>query len=176
MHYVALIHGPNAKEPPAEREVEITELAAGRYQLLIDGRRFEVDAEQLGESTLSLICDDEAYDVEFEQAKKGRENALIRGYALSMEVHDLRKMNLLRAQASGTGPKGPVEITSPMPGKVVAVLVKEGQQVEEDQGVVVVEAMKMENELKSPKAGKVTSVTAKEGAAVEGGAILCVIE
>ena len=176
MHYVTLIHGPNTREPPLEREVEITELAGGRYQLLIDGRRLEVDAEQLGESTLSVIIEEEAFDVEFEDAKKGRENVLIRGDSLNMEVHDLRKMNLLRAQSSSEGPAGPVEVTSPMPGKVVAVLVKEGQAVEEDQGVVVVEAMKMENELKAPKAGKVVSITATEGAAVETGAILCVIE
>jgi len=63
-----------------------------------------------------------------------------------------------------------------MPGKVVKVLVKPGDAVTTRQGVVVVEAMKMENELRSPKAGTVTQVTAAEGMSVEAGAALLVIE
>jgi biotin carboxyl carrier protein len=63
-----------------------------------------------------------------------------------------------------------------MPGKVVKVLVKVGDEVKEGQGLVVVEAMKMENELKSPKAGKVVEVLAKEGATVENNAKLVVVE
>jgi len=67
-------------------------------------------------------------------------------------------------------------VNSPMPGKVVKVFVKVGDEVSEGQAVVVVEAMKMENELKAPKAGKVTEVTAREGTAVENGSKLVVIE
>jgi biotin carboxyl carrier protein len=63
-----------------------------------------------------------------------------------------------------------------MPGKVVKVLVKVGDEVKEGQGLVVVEAMKMENELKSPKAGKVVELPAKEGTAVEINAKLVVVE
>ncbi|HEY5675844.1 MAG TPA: biotin/lipoyl-containing protein, partial [Myxococcales bacterium] len=66
-------------------------------------------------------------------------------------------------------------ISAPMPGKVVKVLVKVGDEVKDGQGLVVVEAMKMENELKSPKAGKVTELHAVEGAAVESGAKLAVV-
>ena len=72
--------------------------------------------------------------------------------------------------------EGPAVISSPMPGKVVAVLVEEGQEVEEGQGLVVVEAMKMENELQSPRAGVVKGLSAEEGVAVDGGASLCTIE
>jgi biotin carboxyl carrier protein len=72
--------------------------------------------------------------------------------------------------------EGRVILTAPMPGKVVRVLVKQGQTVEEGQGLVVVEAMKMENELKSPKAGTVTEVFAREGLAVEANAKLLTVE
>ncbi len=74
------------------------------------------------------------------------------------------------------GVDGPAEIAAPMPGKIVAILVEEGQQVEEGQGLVVVEAMKMENELKSPRAGVVKNLTAQKDATVESGLVLCVIE
>jgi biotin carboxyl carrier protein len=71
--------------------------------------------------------------------------------------------------------EGPQRVDAPMPGKVVRVLVKQGDEVAEGQGLVVVEAMKMENELKSPKAGKVVELHAVEGAAVESGAKLVVV-
>jgi len=67
-------------------------------------------------------------------------------------------------------------VQSPMPGKVVKVLVTVGDEVKAGQGVVVVEAMKMENELKSPKDGKVKAVSAKEGQAVEAGQSLVTLE
>jgi biotin carboxyl carrier protein len=78
-------------------------------------------------------------------------------------------------EGAGTG-KGPHSIVAPMPGKVVKLLVKRGDQVAARQGVVVVEAMKMENELRSPKAGTVTEIKTAEGASVEAGTALVVIE
>jgi biotin carboxyl carrier protein len=71
--------------------------------------------------------------------------------------------------------EGPQRVDAPMPGKIVRVLVKEGDAVEEGQGLVVVEAMKMENELKSPKAGVVRELHAQEGQPVEAGAKLAVV-
>jgi len=71
---------------------------------------------------------------------------------------------------------GRVELKAMMPGRVVNVLVKPGDEVTADQGVLVVEAMKMENELKAPKAGKVIEVRVSAGQAVEKGEILAVIE
>jgi biotin carboxyl carrier protein len=75
-----------------------------------------------------------------------------------------------------TSEKGPSRVIAPMPGKVVRVLVKPGDQVTARQGVVVVEAMKMENELQAPKAGTVAEVNVAEGSLVEAGALLVVIE
>jgi biotin carboxyl carrier protein len=71
---------------------------------------------------------------------------------------------------------GIASMGSPMPGKVLKILKKEGDTVVEGEGIVVVEAMKMENELKTPKAGKVKEVRVKEGANVDAGAVLVLIE
>jgi len=91
-----------------------------------------------------------------------------------MELLDERRLRL--RQAGGKfSLEGPQRIDAPMPGKVVRVLVKAGDEVGEGQGLIVVEAMKMENELKSPKAGKITELHAVEGAAVESGAKLAVV-
>ena len=90
------------------------------------------------------------------------------------------KLQSARAKVAGraaAAPKsGPSAVQSPMPGKVVKVLVAVGDEVKAGQGVVVVEAMKMENELKSPKAGKITELHAKEGGTVEINAKLVAVE
>jgi len=86
-----------------------------------------------------------------------------------VEVGDPRAWR--RRAGSGAG-EGPQEITAPMPGRVIKVLVEEGQQVSLGQGLVVIEAMKMQNELRAPRAGKVGRIYAAEGSGVEAGAKL----
>jgi biotin carboxyl carrier protein len=90
------------------------------------------------------------------------------------------KLQSARAKVAGraaAAPKtGPAAVQSPMPGKVVKILVAVGDEVKAGQGVVVVEAMKMENELKSTRDGKVKSIAVKEGQAVEAGQSLVVLE
>ncbi|MEE8408294.1 MAG: biotin/lipoyl-containing protein [Myxococcota bacterium] len=169
MRYVALVGDE-------ERDVDITEVAPGQYRLVMDGRTMRLDARFISDSTLSLLHDDEAYTIESEKHPKAGETVLVRGHALTVEVLDLRTSSRRRTQDVASGPDGPAEITSPMPGKVVEVLVEEGDHVAEGQGLVVVEAMKMENELKSPRAGTVKNLEVEEGVAVDGGAVLCVVE
>lgn len=173
MHYVAVVKTPQGE---SEHEVEINEVEHGRYQISIDGRAMEVDAHAISDNTLSLLLDHQAHNIEYEQNPSGGENLLVRGYVAHVEAVDLRTMRLRKSQATVAGFEGPATITSPMPGKVVAVLIKEGQQVVEGQGLVVVEAMKMENELKAPRAGTIKKLVANQGAPVEGGALLCVVE
>lgn len=168
MHYVAIVGGK-------ECQVEISEIAADRYQVLIDGRRLDVDAREVAPTTLSLVVGEQAYDVDLERTPTGG-NALVRGHVVEVEVLDLRRLRLRRAQESSAAPDGPATIVAPMPGKVVAVLVKDGDEVVAGQGLVVVEAMKMENELRAPKAGTVRDLKAEVGAAVENGMRLCVID
>jgi biotin carboxyl carrier protein len=169
MNYVALVNGE-------ERPVEITELAPGQFQLVMAGRTLVVDSRTVSDTTQSLICNTQAYNIEAEKNPEGGENVLVRGHVLSVEVLDLRTLNSRKAAETIAGPEGPISITAPMPGKVVAVLVVEGEDVKEGQGLVVVEAMKMENELKAPRAGKVRNLSIEAGAAVESGVTLCVIE
>ncbi|MCH7922529.1 MAG: biotin/lipoyl-binding protein [Nitrospinae bacterium] len=83
---------------------------------------------------------------------------------------------MLRDQKAALVAEGPLVVSSSMPGRVVTLLVSEGDEVEEGQGVIVIEAMKMENELKAPKAGQVTEVCVVADDATEAGQALLVIE
>jgi biotin carboxyl carrier protein len=97
----------------------------------------------------------------------------VNGRMLAIEVFDPRD---LRPGLSTTSNSGRQEITASMPGKVIRVLVSAGDMVEEGQGLIVVEAMKMQNEMKSPKAGRVAEVRARPDATVGAGEILVVVE
>jgi biotin carboxyl carrier protein len=88
----------------------------------------------------------------------------------------LRDPRSLRSRVTADDGKGPRKLLAPMPGKIVRVLVAESAEVEAGQGIVVVEAMKMQNEIKSPKKGVVRKLVAAEGAAVNAGDVLAVVE
>ncbi len=96
------------------------------------------------------------------------------GVSLPLKVLDERRPGAGVHSSSGKG--GPQSILSPMPGKVVRVLARPGEEVNAGQAVVVVEAMKMENELRAARAGRVKEVRVREGAAVESGQILAILE
>lgn len=170
MHYVALV---GDKEFP----IEISEVSTDCYQVIIDGQAHIIDARAVSASTLSLIHDNQAYNVETEINPLGHgHNVLVRGHLVSAEVMDLRTLRLRKTLDLSAGPDGPAQIIAPMAGKVVDILVSEGQTVEANQGLLVVEAMKMENELRAPRAGVVKNLKVQKGATVDGGVPLCVIE
>jgi biotin carboxyl carrier protein len=169
MRYYTKLRGQ--KEP---LPVDIDVLGEGRFALTLDGKRHELDALALEHGAVSMLIDGESYSVEFEEV--GDEVAvLVKGQISRVDVADERRLRM-RAAAAGFSVEGKQVVTAPMPGKVVKVLVKVGDEVKEGQGLVVVEAMKMENELKSPKAGKITELFAKEGSTVENNAKLVVVE
>jgi biotin carboxyl carrier protein len=101
---------------------------------------------------------------------------LVRGEPYHLRIQDERTARLRAAVGKGKAAGGKRTVTSPMPGKVVKHLVKVGDAVEAGQGVIVVEAMKMENELKAPGPGTVREIRAPEGSLVTGGAPLVIIE
>jgi biotin carboxyl carrier protein len=135
-----------------EREADVALLPEpGVYSILLDGRSYEPRVEVTA-TGLVVVID---------------------GFRFEVDVRDPRRFS---RQQSGRGGDGLQTLSSPMPGKVVRVLVAPGDAVEAGQGVVVVEAMKMQNEMKATRAGRVLTVSVKEGATVTAGEVLLTIE
>jgi acetyl/propionyl-CoA carboxylase alpha subunit len=107
---------------------------------------------------------------------RGRYTLWVDGYRFETEALDERTRAIRDLSAASVGPAGPAPILAPMPGLIVRVNVKAGDRVEAGQGVVVMEAMKMENELRATSAGVVRSVEVSAGMAVEKGALLVALE
>jgi biotin carboxyl carrier protein len=154
-----------------EHDIEIEPIEGG-YEITIDDETFEVDASKLEASFYSLICSGRSYDVSV--TEEPGENFVVRHGGFKRTV---RLIDPVAAVAGAhLGQSGAAEITSVMPGRVVKVLVQEGDEVQEGQGIIVLEAMKMENEVGAPRAGAVTSVKVQEGQALETGSPIAVIE
>jgi len=118
-----------------------------------------------------VLVDGRSYDAFVEPAPSGL-IVSIHGHRFEVDVRDPRRLS---RKSAGAGGGGAQTLASPMPGKVVRVLVRVGDTVEVGQGVLVVEAMKMQNELKAGRAGTVLSMSAKEGASVVAGESLATI-
>ncbi len=134
-----------------ERDVSILEAEPGIYSVLLDGESYEA---KLTNGQAGSFVD-------------------VRGRHYAVEVIDPRRY---RRRSGGLPGEGRQQLKAPMPGKVVRVLVSEGDEVEPGQGLVVVEAMKMQNEMKAPRAGRVVALAARAGATVGAGEVLAVLE
>jgi acetyl/propionyl-CoA carboxylase alpha subunit len=144
----------------------------GGWSCRIDGRDVEVDAVLARADVLSLRIGNLAYEVKCERVA-GSTYLWVGSARFAVEVHDPRS---LRGRVRALDDSGPKKLTAPMPGKIVRVLVNEGSEVEAGAGVLVVEAMKMQNEIKSPKKGKIRRILVGQGAAVNAGDVLAVVE
>jgi biotin carboxyl carrier protein len=144
------------------------------YKVTVKGESHQVDATTFDPDGISLLVDGRSYAATI-QRKKDHLSVLVHNRVFEVSIIDERRGKLSRV-ATRFSSHGKQVIASPMPGKVVRVLVSLGDSVLEGQGLVVVEAMKMENELKSPKAGKVIELNAREGSAVDQNATLVVVE
>ncbi len=144
----------------------------GRWTCRLDGNEVEVDAVLARPDVLSLRIGNQAYEVKCERVA-GDLHLWVGSVRFAAEVRDPRS---LRSRARAVDDYGPRKLTAPMPGKVVRVLVGQGAEVEAGTGVVVVEAMKMQNEIKSPKKGNVQKILVNEGTAVNAGDVLAIVE
>jgi biotin carboxyl carrier protein len=142
----------------------------------VGGRRYEVEARALGEGEYLLLCEGRVYECRVGAAADGRGALSVAVGAREYAVTLTDTKHLRGARVGGGHDAGRAQVTAPMPGKVVRVLVERGQEIEAGDGVVVVEAMKMQNELKSPKSGRVAELRAETGATVNAGDVLAVIE
>jgi acetyl/propionyl-CoA carboxylase alpha subunit len=167
MKYTAIL---NEKE----RELEITRLDSHRYRVLVDGEPHEVDAQLCAADLLSVLIDNSSYDISFSYADPGV-ILNFRNRHFNIEVLDERRMRMRRVQ-SELDITGPEIIKTSMPGKVVKVLVEESQTVEPGAGVIIIEAMKMENEIRCRNGGKVKAIHVTAGQAIEGDVVLIEIE
>jgi biotin carboxyl carrier protein len=155
------------------RQVEIVPGdAAGRWSIRIDGAPVEADACLLRPGVLSLLISGIAHRVVLDGDLV--EPALYLGaQRFAWQADDPRSFRRRRRHGAA---EGPVTLKASMPGRVVRVLVERGAQVAAHQGVVVIEAMKMQNELKSPKEGRVSELRVAPGDTVASGQVLAVIE
>jgi biotin carboxyl carrier protein len=146
--------------------------AEGRWSCHLNGLEVEVDAILARPDVLSLRIGNMAYEVKSERVAN-ETHLWVGSTCFVVEVRDPRS---LRGRARAGYDQGPKKIVAPMPGKVVRLLVREGDAVEAGAGVAVVEAMKMQNEIKSPKKGTVQKILVSEGAAVNPGDVLAIVE
>jgi biotin carboxyl carrier protein len=140
----------------------------------VDGEEIEVDAALTARDVMSVLVGGKAYEVKRERSLQGELHLVIGSARYAVDVQDPRSLRSRRA--TGGSETGPRKLTAPMPGKIVRIMVAVGDEVKAGQGIIVMEAMKMQNEMKSPKDGRVQKILTSEGSTVNPGDTLAVIE
>jgi biotin carboxyl carrier protein len=154
------------------RRVELAH-AEGRARWTIDGRTLEADAVEVSPGIYSILIGGKSFEVRVQDLG-------VSGLRVTAGLHEYSAAVLDRRQwkghrAAGAEAEGRQQVTAPMPGKIVRVLAKTGDAVEVGQGLLVVEAMKMQNEIRSPKAGTLERITVTEGQTVNAGEIVAIV-
>jgi biotin carboxyl carrier protein len=139
------------------------------WQVTLDGRQVDADIAEVAPNTFSILLNGRAFEICVMQGSDGSLQLQTSSEEFTVEVVDPRAW---RGRHSAVLAEGRQQIVAPMPGKIVRVLVQEGERVEAGQGLIVVEAMKMQNEIRSSKQGKVEGLHAKEGQPVNAGEVL----
>jgi len=165
MKYAVLISGKT-------RTVELERDADG-WKATLDGKPGLADVVEIAPNTFSVLAGGQSHEVCVTSYPGGKLILQTGRFDFAARVQDPRAWNSRRD--GGAEAEGRQQILAPMPGKVVRVLVKAGDEVRTGQGLLVVEAMKMQNEIRSSKNGTVERVMAVEGQAVNAGEILCIV-
>ena len=153
--------------------VELTQ-GEQMWQCSIDGEPMEVDAALTARDVLSILIGEKQYEIKRERSLRGELHMVIGSARYAVDVQDPRSLRTRRAAAGSEA--GPQKLTAAMPGKIIRIMVKEKDEVKSGQAVLVMEAMKMQNEMKSPKDGRVQKILTAEGSIVNAGDTLAVIE
>jgi len=166
MKYEIVING-------ARRSVEFAQQTNGasRVTLAVDGRLVEADAVQISRGAYSILLGGRSLEVTAEETSDG---FLMRANGREFQVEIIDPRSWRRRRGAGIELEGRQQLIAPMPGKIVRVLVAAGQQVHAGQGLLVIEAMKMQNEIRSPKSGTVEKL-AREGQTVNAGEVLAIV-
>jgi len=154
--------------------VELQEVSEGVYDLTVNGVTMHIDAVKSGRTIYSVIESGRQYEMMVDERGAHGFDVLVLGRLFHLEAVDER--HKLIAESGRLVAEGKQTITAQMPGKISKVNVAVGDRVSEGQNLLVVEAMKMENDINSPIEGKVSEVAIREGETVETGARLVVVE
>ena len=149
-------------------------VADGVAQFVYDGQTHQAEVSEPEPGLYIILLNNRVHTCEFEKLPNGSTEIVINGKRIPVSVHDKKHLHGNTSRAAGAG--GRAVLISPMPGKVVRVLVNAGDEVSANQGVLVIEAMKMQNEVQSPKTGKVAEIRVTEGQTVNAGETLAVVE
>ncbi len=166
MNYDVIVDGKTHR-------LELTR-AENSWLCKVDDEMIEVDAALTARDVLSVLVGGDAFEVKRERSLQGELHLVIGSARYAVDVQDPRSLRTRRA--AGGAEAGPQKLIAPMPGKIVRILVAVGDEVTAGQGIIVMEAMKMQNEMKSPKDGKVQKILTSEGSTVNPGDTLAVIE
>ena len=155
------------------RVVQLTQ-NNGNWEFFLDGKPLDANVVEVAPNTFSVLLNGESHQIRVAPRLDGTLNLHTDLAEYQAEVSDPRAWRGRRHGALEA--EGCQRVAAPMPGKVIRVLVEPGEAVEAGQGLLVVEAMKMQNEIRSPKRGKVEKLLAKEGQAVNAGEVLVWVE
>lgn len=157
-------------------EVELLHREGHQVKVSVDGEIFELDLAKLGEGIYSALLKAKSYNIEMVITSSKRHYTVNTFYnSYDIEVIDPQARYLKNRSGAGQQASGD-SIISPMPGKVVKILVKEGDEVEAGQTVMTISAMKMESEFKAPRDAKVKKINIAEGDVVDGNQVMMVFE
>jgi biotin carboxyl carrier protein len=143
------------------------------YRVSLDGQLVDADTAIVSPDTVSVLLRGQSFEIHVTPTVDDHLKLQSGPHELTAQIQDPRAWQGRRHGAAEA--EGRQQIVAPMPGKVIRVLAKTGDEVEAGQGLLVVEAMKMQNEIRSPKKGKVEKVQVKEGQAVNAGEVLCIV-
>jgi biotin carboxyl carrier protein len=140
----------------------------------IDDQSMDVDAALTARDVLSILVGGKAYEIKRERSLQGELHMVLGSARYTVDVRDPRSLRTRRSVAGAEA--GPQRLKAAMPGKIVRILVQEKDEVKGGQSVLVMEAMKMQNEMKSPKDGRIQKILTAEGSIVNAGDTLAIIE